>query len=175
MRAFVKKVNKWEIDISRAKFASLDEWVGLSAEAPGSCGYFLRQHLFEPLERSFAEVFVLSGAAEDLELERARHAEFIPMHGSLEFTEDGVDFSLNIHNTPLSPTTKKLMANTLWRNSPLPAALPWELTRSCRQKQCCCQRCLQDSHCPGSGARRSYASSLRVRFAKALPGVLRPG
>lgn len=57
--------------------------MGLGAEVVGSCGHCLRENLFQALEKDFAGVFALNGAAKDLETERAQHEEFIKKHGPI--------------------------------------------------------------------------------------------
>lgn len=122
IKKFVSAVNCGDIKIDRAKFVSLDEWVGLGKEVYGSCQYFLNESLFKPLKYSFAETFIINGAADDIEQEREAHEKFVEkygpiavsllgigLNGHIGFNEDGVDFSLNTHITPLSEKTKEVM------------------------------------------------------------------
>jgi glucosamine-6-phosphate isomerase len=123
IRRFTEMVNAGEIDISRTRFVSLDEWVGLSGDDLGSCKKFLNEHLFSKLKHSFADVFILNGAAKDIEAECAAQKKFVDrygpitvsvlgigLNGHLGFNEDGVDFNLESHLIPLSPTTKSVMS-----------------------------------------------------------------
>jgi glucosamine-6-phosphate isomerase len=120
---FTQMVNHNEIDISKLKFVSLDEWVGLSGNDTGSCAKFLQDNLFAQLEHPFADVFILNGAAADIEAECRLQKSFIDkngpltvsvlgigLNGHLGFNEDGVDFDLESHIIPLSPTTKSVMS-----------------------------------------------------------------
>lgn len=122
VRAFTKMVNAGEIDISKARFVMLDEWVGLDATNPGSCAAFLQENLFAPLQYPFAEICLLNGKAPDMDAELAAHDAFIRkcggitvsmlgigMNGHLGFNEDGVDFSLRSHKIPLAPKTREVM------------------------------------------------------------------
>ncbi len=123
VHAFADMVNKGEVDISRAHYVSLDEWVGLSNTDEGSCGLFNEREFFARLEKSFASRHIINGAAVDIEAERdALNAYFaahgpltvsvlgIGMNGHLGFNEDGVSFDLDAHIIPLSDTTKRVMS-----------------------------------------------------------------
>lgn len=123
VREFTRMVNEGECDISRASFVMLDEWVGLNETDAGSCANFLKENLFDRLEKPFAEVFCFDGKAADLGAELAAHDAFIRAHGGLTvsvlgigmnghlgFNEEGVDFSLRSHKIPLSDTTKRVMS-----------------------------------------------------------------
>lgn len=120
---FADMVNRGEVDISRARYVSLDEWVDLSDKDEGSCGLFNRTELLGWLEKPFGDVHIINGAAADIEAERASLDEYIAAHGPLTvsvlgigmnghlgFNEDGVDFDLNAHIIPLSDTTKRVMS-----------------------------------------------------------------
>lgn len=120
--AFAAMVNAGEVDISRTKFVSLDEWVGLSDKDEGSCGCFNRTELLGRLKKPFGGVHLINGAAEDMEAERQALDDYIAQYGPLDvsvlgiglnghlgFNEDGVDFSLNAHIIPLSETTRRVM------------------------------------------------------------------
>ena len=113
---FARMVNAGEIDISKARFVMLDEWVGLNENDEGSCARFMKDNLFDRLEKPFAEVCLFDGRADDIEAERAKHEAFIKEHGPitvsvlgigmnghLGFNESGVDFSLSSHIIPLHP------------------------------------------------------------------------
>lgn len=123
VHAFADMVNSGEVDISRAHYVSLDEWVGLSHTDEGSCGLFNEQEFFTRLKKPFASRHIINGAAEDIEAERdalnayfAEHGPLtvsvlgIGMNGHLGFNEDGVSFDLDAHIIPLSETTKRVMS-----------------------------------------------------------------
>lgn len=123
VHAFADLVNRGEVDISRAHYTSLDEWVGLSNTDEGSCGLFNNQELLARLEKPFAACHIINGAAADMEAERdalnAYFAQYGPltvsvlgigMNGHLGFNEDGVSFDLDAHIVPLSETTKCVMS-----------------------------------------------------------------
>jgi glucosamine-6-phosphate deaminase len=122
VREFTALVNSGKVDISRARYVSLDEWVGLSAYDEGSCGLFNNENLISKLKVPFAEVHIINGAASSIEMERdvlnsciAKWGPLtlsvlgIGLNGHLGFNEDGIDFSLDAHIVPLSTATKKVM------------------------------------------------------------------
>ena len=122
VHAFADMVNAGEVDISQAHYVSLDEWVGLSDQDEGSCGLFNRTELLGRLQKPFAGVHIINGAAADIQEERAALDRYIAQYGPLDvsvlgigmnghlgFNEDGVDFDQDAHIIPLSDTTKKVM------------------------------------------------------------------
>lgn len=123
VHVFADMVNEDKVDISRARYVSLDEWVGLSDTDEGSCGIFNRQELLGRLKKPFADIHIINGAAADIEEERKALDTYIAQHGPLEvsvlgigmnghlgFNEDSVSFDLDAHIIPLSDTTKKVMS-----------------------------------------------------------------
>lgn len=123
VHAFADMANRGEVDLSRAHYVSLDEWVGLSNTDEGSCGLFNNQELLARLKKPFAACHIINGAAADIEAERdALNAYFakygpltvsvlgIGMNGHLGFNEDGVSFDLDAHIVPLSEITKQVMS-----------------------------------------------------------------
>jgi glucosamine-6-phosphate deaminase len=136
VRCFTGMVNSGMADISRTRYVSLDEWAGLGPETKGSCAYFNQTYLLGRLQRPFLETFIINGKAEDLSEECRRLDAFIARHGPLDlsvlgiglnghlgFNEDGVDFALNAHVTPLSKTTKAVMGKYFEKEYPLEAGV----------------------------------------------------
>jgi glucosamine-6-phosphate deaminase len=122
VRQFVTLVNTGAVDISRTRYVSLDEWVGLDASVPGTCAHFNHINLLDKLNKPFLETHIINGAAEDIKHEVTALDTFIEKHGPLDasvlgiglnghlgFNENGVSFDLNAHIIPLSDTTKKVM------------------------------------------------------------------
>jgi glucosamine-6-phosphate deaminase len=66
------------IDWSEVSALHLDEYTGLSSEAPESFGHFLRVKLFEKVHPG--RVFYLNGVAEELEAECRRYAALLKKH-----------------------------------------------------------------------------------------------
>ena len=122
LREFVSRVNSGKIDPTGLKFVQLDDWVGIGPKDEGSCSHFVRTQLLEPMNRPFADAFLFDGASTDtIDRQLEEQDDFIRrygpiavevlgigMNGHLGFNENGVDFSLRSHRTPLSPVTKSV-------------------------------------------------------------------
>ena len=67
------------IDWSRVVAFHLDEYVGISADAPQSFRRFLRERLFDKVK--IGKVYYLNGDAEDLEAEAERYAGLLKEYG----------------------------------------------------------------------------------------------
>ena len=120
LREFVSRVNSGMIDPTGVKFVQLDDWVGIGPQDEGSCSHFVNTQLLTPMHRPFADKFLFDGsriAAIDCQLKEqdafirrygpiAVEVLGIGMNGHLGFNENGVDFSLRSHRTPLSAVTK---------------------------------------------------------------------
>jgi glucosamine-6-phosphate deaminase len=122
VHAFADMVNQGEVDITKVSYVSLDEWVGLSCEDEGSCGIFNREELLGRLQKNFADVHLINGAAQDIEEERLALDRYIASHGPLQvsvlgigmnghlgFNEAGVDIDNNAHIIELDEITKQVM------------------------------------------------------------------
>ena len=122
VREFVSRVNGGVIDPTGLKFVQLDDWVGIGPQDEGSCSHFIRANLIDAMERPFADKFLFDGSRTDtidrqLEEQDAFIRRYGPisvdvlgigMNGHLGFNENGVDFSLRSHRTPLSDVTKSV-------------------------------------------------------------------
>jgi glucosamine-6-phosphate deaminase len=120
---FTVLVNQGHIDISKTRYVSLDEWVGLGVHDHGSCAWFNTTHLLNRLTKPFLETFIINGQAQDITAECKRLNGFIDQYGPLRvsvvgiglnghlgFNEEGVDFNLDAHVIPLSAVTKSVMS-----------------------------------------------------------------
>lgn len=123
VHSFCEMVNNNIVDISKASFVSLDEWVGLSAKDEGSCGEFHEKNLFNKLEQSFADTHIINGAAANIEEEKETLNRYIKekgpitvsvlgigLNGHLGFNEAGVAPNLEAHIIPLDDVTKRVMS-----------------------------------------------------------------
>lgn len=120
----VKADENKEVDFSKAKFVSLDEWVGLGSSTKGSCVETLYTHLYDKLSINVEkQVCFFDGLSEDLDKECKRVDEFIGgsngidicllgigMNGHLGFNEPNVDPELKCSVIPLDPVTKTVGA-----------------------------------------------------------------
>lgn len=119
---FVQMVNSGAVNISRTRYVSLDEWVGLGPEDTGSCARFNRVNLLEKIQTPFLDYHIINGKAPDINEECRLLDSYISRRGPLDlsvlgiglnghlgFNEDGVDFDLDAHVIPLSKTTREIM------------------------------------------------------------------
>lgn len=117
----VKAAKDNEVDFSRCKFVSLDEWVGLGKEVKGSCIETLYRTLYDKLPLKEGQVCFFNGLAENLDEECKRVDNFIfdnngvdimllgiGMNGHLGFNEPNVDTDLYSTVVPLDPVTKSV-------------------------------------------------------------------
>ncbi len=81
---------KENIDFSGAYFVSLDEWVGIPPENEGSCQYFLRNYLFDPLHINQQNIQVFNAMAPDMQKECSKMDEFIRQRGGIDLIIVGV-------------------------------------------------------------------------------------
>ena len=112
---------KENIDFSRCIFVSLDEWVGIPPENEGSCQYFLRNSLFNPLRISEQNIHVFNARANDMQHECKSMDAYIKEHGGIDliivgvgrnghigFNEPGVNFEEYSHVVDLDETTQSV-------------------------------------------------------------------
>jgi glucosamine-6-phosphate isomerase len=109
---------KEKIDFSRAYFVSLDEWVGIPPENEGSCQFYLRSLLFNPMKIAETNIHVFNSLSPDLKRECSEMDDFIKKHngidlmivgvgrnGHIGFNEPGVPFDKYSHIVDLDETT----------------------------------------------------------------------
>ncbi len=115
----VKKLLQEKIDYSQITFLGLDEWVGLPPSNEGSCHYFFRTKLFEPLQLDPSQCFLFDSLADDLQEECNKMDSIIAdkggidimlvgigMNGHIGFNEPGTAFNTLCHVIELDDTTK---------------------------------------------------------------------
>jgi glucosamine-6-phosphate isomerase len=94
-QVFVKKIIENSIDISKSTFIGLDEWIGILPTNPGSCHYFFKHNLFEPLSLTQKQVYLFDGMSKNLKMECHKMDDFIQQKGGIDFMIVGV--GLNGH------------------------------------------------------------------------------
>jgi glucosamine-6-phosphate isomerase len=117
----VEMLLTYQVDYSRLRFLTLDEWVGIPASNPGSCFYFLNETLFLPLGIAREHIYFFHSEAADLSAECRRMDEIIRqnqgldlilvgvgMNGHIGFNEPGVDPDLGSHVVKLDTLTTKI-------------------------------------------------------------------
>lgn len=88
-RLFVEKVKAQKVDVSQATFVKLDEWIGLSADHPATCEFFLRQQILQPLAIS-PERYISFACGEINEQECTRVVKQIAQCGGLDLCLLGI-------------------------------------------------------------------------------------
>lgn len=78
------------VDMSRASFVELDEWVGLDPADPGSCVSYLQRNLFEPAGIRPEQIHCFDACAADLAAECDSANTYVSAHGGMSLTLLGV-------------------------------------------------------------------------------------
>ncbi len=115
----VELAKKDQVDFSRARIISLDEWVDIPRTNPGSCYSFLHEHIFAPLEIHHEQINFFNGQAVDLiaecqQIDKKIHEVDgidlmvlgIGMNGHIGFNEPGVSNNLKAHVAELDDATR---------------------------------------------------------------------
>jgi galactosamine-6-phosphate isomerase len=118
---FVEDVWSKNVDVSKMHFIGLDEWVGIGPEDPGSCQYFFRKNIINPLNLSVNNYHLFNVMAADLGTECIRMDNVIArlggidlmvvgigMNGHVGFNEPGVPFDLTCHVAKLDSMTQEV-------------------------------------------------------------------
>jgi galactosamine-6-phosphate isomerase len=117
----VKKLKDGKIDHSKFTFLGLDEWVGLPPTNSGSCHYFFKNKLIDPLQLQPSRYFLFDALAADLENECVKMDRLISekngidimvvgigMNGHIGFNEPGSSFGNLSHVIDLDEVTKSV-------------------------------------------------------------------
>lgn len=110
-----------EIDLTKAYYIQLDEWVGLDADNEGSCISFLNRELFHPAHIPDDHIHEFNALSDNLEQECLKANQFIEQHGCISltllgvgvnghlgFNEPGVDFDNKTHVIDLQAITQEV-------------------------------------------------------------------
>ncbi|MGX7419382.1 glucosamine-6-phosphate deaminase [Carnobacterium gallinarum] len=109
------------IDLAKAYYIELDEWVGLDEQNSGSCIAYLKRELFDPAGVPDSQVHYFNALAVDLLEECQRANQVIQEHGGvtlsllgvgvnghLGFNEPGVSFENQAHVVELDESTQNV-------------------------------------------------------------------
>ena len=107
-----------EIDFSKCTFVGLDEWLGIPPDNKGSCHYFFKTLLIEPLRLSPDQIFLFDALTKSPQAECKKMDENIfskggidlmvvgiGMNGHIGFNEPGISFELYSHVADLDNST----------------------------------------------------------------------
>ena len=116
-----KKAFEEKIDFSRCTFIGLDEWVGIPPENEGSCRFFLRTNIFDPLHISASQIHLFDALSENLNQECVAMDKTIRekggidlmlvgvgMNGHIGFNEPGVSVNNYSHVIELDDATQSV-------------------------------------------------------------------
>jgi glucosamine-6-phosphate isomerase len=116
-----QKAKQQNVDFSRCTFVGLDEWVGIPPQNEGSCHFFLRHQLFNPLQISSSQAHLFDALAGNLSKECEKMDNVIReiggidlmlvgvgMNGHIGFNEPGVSFDKYSHVIDLDETTQSV-------------------------------------------------------------------
>ena len=121
LQLLVEAHQKKIIDLTKAYYIELDEWVGLKQDNTGSCLSYLNRNLFAPAAVPQSHIHHFDSLSSHLDEECQKANEYIEKHGSLTlvllgigenghlgFNEPGVDFDNKAHVISLSSTTQSV-------------------------------------------------------------------
>ncbi|MFV0395866.1 MAG: glucosamine-6-phosphate deaminase [Coprobacillaceae bacterium] len=119
LQLLVEAHNNKEIDLTKAFYIELDEWVGLDQSDSGSCLSYLKKNLFDIADIPDRQIHSFDSLANDLKEECVKADTYIDSHGGitlsllgvgvnghLGFNEPGVDFDNNAHVINLDEKTQ---------------------------------------------------------------------
>lgn len=121
LRLIAEEVKSGNLDLSKAHFIELDEWVGLDPSDSGSCASYLTKNLFIPANIKKEQIHTFNPLAEHIELECEKANQYISKFGGLSlvllgvgvnghigFNEPGVSFENKAHVISLDQTTQEV-------------------------------------------------------------------
>lgn len=107
-KPFFEELKKFtSSQISKLKFISLDEWIGIEKGNVGSCYSMIENDFFKPLNFNKNNVCFFNGNATNMEEEILRINNFIKENGGIKFTIVGIGQNGHIGlNEPSTPESK---------------------------------------------------------------------
>lgn len=107
------------VSFERCRFVGLDEWLGLGADAEGTCRSFLERHIFKPLGIPESRIVFFDPHADDLERECSRIDEFVRDNGGIDCALLGIGMNghlgLNEPGSPLTAASRVVELDTITR------------------------------------------------------------
>jgi glucosamine-6-phosphate deaminase len=119
----VRRSGAGKIDWRRVRTFNLDEWVGLSRDAPASYAHFMREHLFGQVNIPSSQTFIPNGTADELDAECRTYETAIDSAGGIDlailglgnnghigFNEPGTSFDSRTHVAVVADATREANA-----------------------------------------------------------------
>jgi galactosamine-6-phosphate isomerase len=116
-----KQAIEEKIDFTQCTFIGLDEWVGIPPENEGSCRFFLKANIFDPLHISSSQIYLFDAMSENLDEECQAMDKIIRekggidlmlvgvgMNGHIGFNEPGVSVNNYSHVIDLDNATQSV-------------------------------------------------------------------
>lgn len=120
-KLLVEAHNKGHIDLRKASYIQLDEWVGINPDNPGSCAAYLMNNLFLKVGVPLENIHMYDVCHSDLDKECEKALSFINKHrnitlsllgvgvnGHLGFNEPMVSPNKDVHIVKLQSDTKNV-------------------------------------------------------------------
>jgi glucosamine-6-phosphate isomerase len=89
-KCMIDDVRAGKLDLSSVTFVSLDEWIGVEPEDPGSCLAMLKKYLFDHLTLRTEQVQFFDVTVKDLQQECDRINTLVSKHGGLDIMLVGI-------------------------------------------------------------------------------------
>jgi galactosamine-6-phosphate isomerase len=109
---------KERIDVTNLRFVKLDEWYGPAMDNPGTCEYYLQQHLIQPLNIQPEQYTAFTSNAPDPAGECERIQRYLTENGPIDlcilgigknghiaFNEPSTELNAGVHIAQLTPET----------------------------------------------------------------------
>ncbi len=116
----IARQEKGEVQLDKARYIGLDEWVGLGLETEGSCIATMTKAYYRPAGIPASSICVFDGLSQDPEAEVERMQGVLQQHpldlavlgigvnGHVGFNEPGVSTSGDFSLVPLSASTQQV-------------------------------------------------------------------
>lgn len=99
-----KKAKENNIDFSRCTFVALDEWMGIAPDNEGSCQFFLRHYLFDPLSIPEKNINFFNALSANPDEECKKMNDVIALKGGIDLMIVGIGMNGHIgFNEPGQP------------------------------------------------------------------------
>jgi glucosamine-6-phosphate isomerase len=131
-KALIEVAKEEKADFSGIKFIALDEWIGIGPLNSGSCQYFLKNFLTDPLNLKPSQLHFFNALSSNLAAECLAADSFIRQHGGLDLilvgvglnghiglNEPGVSPDLYSHVIELDPVTAQVGQKYFTESTPL--------------------------------------------------------
>jgi galactosamine-6-phosphate isomerase len=109
---------KEKLDVTSLRFVKLDEWYGPPMDNPGTCEYYLQEHLIQPLNIQQEQYTAFTSNSPDPSGECERMQQYLSKEGPIDlcilgigknghiaFNEPSTELNAGVHIAQLTPET----------------------------------------------------------------------